>query len=588
MHRFTLVALVAFAAGPLFAAEIHVPGDHPTIQAAIDAAQTDDVILVAPGEYHEALEMVGKRLSIVATAGRAHTVLHGVGGPILRAEAFSGKGAGLTGFTLTGGTGRSLEDGLTYGGALFLDHVTFSIRRCRFHDNHVTGDGGAVFARSPGGRRLELRSSVLEDNSAGGNGGALASDGLTATAAFGPDPGITGNLFRRNTAAGDGGGAWIRRPAAALIGNTYESNVAGGSGGGQWVLVSKSLFELPFGETYDDNVAGADGGGGAFVVQATQTTATTNLYLLVPGVRATRNRAGGRGGALFYSLQTVFAGSSLKLARGVRLRGALLTWNHADAGGGAVAQVIEVLDADPPSSAQKQLVFESATLVGNTSTWGGSVLHFEQEFAQSHEGVSVILTEHAQPWSSGQDATFTYSDILGGAPGEGNVDVDPQFFDPANGDYRLRSTSPLRGGAVGYYGDDIGYTDYSAIGSHDPAPISPGSFGQPQLLGAGDVMPGGTITLTAFDVDPALTAFLVVGTDALYLPFKAGVLVPEPLSILAFPIADPGPLTSIAGVWPAGWAAERSLFAQVWVQDPGGAAGYAASNAVSFTQPTVP
>jgi uncharacterized repeat protein (TIGR01451 family) len=38
--------------------------------------------------------------------------------------------------------------------------------------------------------------------------------------------------------------------------------------------------------------------------------------------------------------------------------------------------------------------------------------------------------------------TITYSNIQGGFAGTGNIDVDPQFVDAANGDYRLKAGSP--------------------------------------------------------------------------------------------------------------------------------------------------
>jgi hypothetical protein len=40
-----------FAAQAAFAATINVPGDAPSIQAAIDMAQTGDTVLVASGTY---------------------------------------------------------------------------------------------------------------------------------------------------------------------------------------------------------------------------------------------------------------------------------------------------------------------------------------------------------------------------------------------------------------------------------------------------------------------------------------------------------------------------------------------------------
>ena len=43
---------------------------------------------------------------------------------------------------------------------------------------------------------------------------------------------------------------------------------------------------------------------------------------------------------------------------------------------------------------------------------------------------------------TGSSAVVTYSNIQGGFPGEGNIDVDPLFADAANGDYHLLAGSP--------------------------------------------------------------------------------------------------------------------------------------------------
>jgi hypothetical protein len=45
-------------------ATLHVPADHPTIQAAVDAASPGDLILVEPGVYEEAVEVQTDRLTI--------------------------------------------------------------------------------------------------------------------------------------------------------------------------------------------------------------------------------------------------------------------------------------------------------------------------------------------------------------------------------------------------------------------------------------------------------------------------------------------------------------------------------------------
>jgi len=50
---------------------------------------------------------------------------------------------------------------------------------------------------------------------------------------------------------------------------------------------------------------------------------------------------------------------------------------------------------------------------------------------------SIIYSNGGQIASD--SATVTYSNVQGGFPGEGNVDLDPLFADPENGDYHLKS-----------------------------------------------------------------------------------------------------------------------------------------------------
>jgi len=52
---------------------------------------------------------------------------------------------------------------------------------------------------------------------------------------------------------------------------------------------------------------------------------------------------------------------------------------------------------------------------------------------------SIIRANSLQQVAENIQATITYSDVQGGWPGEGNLDVDPLFADPDNGDYHLKS-----------------------------------------------------------------------------------------------------------------------------------------------------
>ncbi|MDQ2844261.1 MAG: hypothetical protein M3Y72_25115, partial [Acidobacteriota bacterium] len=58
---------------------IRVPQDYPTIQAAVDAAQNGDTVLVSPGTYHENIKLNMKAITVTSgatsSAGAANTII---------------------------------------------------------------------------------------------------------------------------------------------------------------------------------------------------------------------------------------------------------------------------------------------------------------------------------------------------------------------------------------------------------------------------------------------------------------------------------------------------------------------------------
>jgi hypothetical protein len=67
--------------------------------------------------------------------------------------------------------------------------------------------------------------------------------------------------------------------------------------------------------------------------------------------------------------------------------------------------------------------FESSPTVTNCILWGDSA--------------SEIYNYDSAP-------TVTYCDVQGGYEGTGNIDADPQFTNPAAGDYHLSDYSPCK------------------------------------------------------------------------------------------------------------------------------------------------
>src|SRR5262245_63740038 len=78
-------------------ATINVPADFATVQQAIDAAQSGDVVQVAPGTYAGTIDFHGKNVSLLSTGGPAVTTLDASGSTGVRV----GPGGAVRGFTLT-------------------------------------------------------------------------------------------------------------------------------------------------------------------------------------------------------------------------------------------------------------------------------------------------------------------------------------------------------------------------------------------------------------------------------------------------------------------------------------------------------
>src|SRR5690606_17331108 len=77
--RIISVSTILTISGHALAADIAVPADATTIQAAIDLAQPGDRVLVAPGTYAEAIDFLGKDITIESTDGPQITIIDGQG-----------------------------------------------------------------------------------------------------------------------------------------------------------------------------------------------------------------------------------------------------------------------------------------------------------------------------------------------------------------------------------------------------------------------------------------------------------------------------------------------------------------------------
>jgi glyoxylase-like metal-dependent hydrolase (beta-lactamase superfamily II) len=108
------------------------------------------------------------------------------------------------------------------------------------------------------------------------------------------------------------------------------------------------------------------------------------------------------------------------------------------------------------------------------------------------------------------------------------------------------------------------------------------------LTGSGELIPGASITLNLTSSKPAAPAFLVVGLSQVNLPFLGGILLPDPLVVLAPQLTDANGNLSLHTSWPSTAPTSADVFYQYWVVDPAASQGVAASNGVMSAPPVGP
>ena len=134
------------------AAEIRVPSHFATIQAAIQASQDGDVIIVQPSTYPENIDFLGKAIVLTSTNPLSPTIVAntiidgGKNGSVVTFNSGEKPNSILTGFTIRNGSG-TLIDEKRYGGGIYCGlGANPTIRRNKIIQN--TADfGGAIYVR---------------------------------------------------------------------------------------------------------------------------------------------------------------------------------------------------------------------------------------------------------------------------------------------------------------------------------------------------------------------------------------------------------------------------------------------------------
>lgn len=243
MSRITFFLLLAVAAGrPVFAETIRVPQDHKTIQAAIDASQEGDLILVAAGEYRERIRLkpgITLRSDGDNTPGKEGlkraeaTIIDGGGKDETSPGIAMAEGSALDGFTVTNvglyddalwkkqfdshGEDLGDEEGSVQAEgtvpAIGIRGVTCTVSRCIVHHNGDVGIG--VLGNKNATTAPLINGNIVARNMGGGIGVAENAEAI-----------IRGNNCNENLRAGIG----CRQANPIVTDNVCRGNVRAGIG----------------------------------------------------------------------------------------------------------------------------------------------------------------------------------------------------------------------------------------------------------------------------------------------------------------------------------------------------------------------
>ncbi len=281
-------AAILVIAADTVAANRHVPGTYPTIQAAVDASNNWDTIVIAAGTYAPGEVDLGiMHLSIrgATVDGAPATILDGEGSNRLFSIDDGSDGQVIENIHFVNGWGGKGAAVRVYGPG------GIEFNNCIFESNTATGKGGAIYAEGDDSvdGQLRLTNCAFVDNT-GFIGGAVY-----ACTTYWPtgwaDVTVTDSTFDGNTASTDGGALYLYRKVEGLINqSTFTGNSANGSNGGGIATGSLAVLEVSQSEFHGNEAL--EKGGAIYVAD------TDGEWISIVESSFVSNQAGSNGGAL--------------------------------------------------------------------------------------------------------------------------------------------------------------------------------------------------------------------------------------------------------------------------------------------------
>lgn len=311
-----------------------------------------------------------------------------------------------------------------FGGASNVSEIT----DCKFESNKSEGYPSCIYNYEPS--VFKITNSSFKNNASkfsSGGGSILSYSGLDIDKCY----------FENNVANHNPGGAICSRSNRVInISNCeFKNNIDSSSQGGGAIWSADVALNLS-NTNFDGNRSFGIGG-------SLRTGGNTKIL----NSKFSNSWAGGEGGAIYcYSLNEYYNTEFVN--------------NYSDNNGGAIGSIgvnTKLYNCNFFNNSAKNSggVFSGAygnfksyncTFVKNrslTNTWNIEVTYSGGSSSPGGTYKNCILWNNGEGNAIQPFGDVTYSNIQGGYPGEGNLDIDPQFVDEENGNLRLSCSSPL-------------------------------------------------------------------------------------------------------------------------------------------------
>ena len=388
LGHWATIALLLLGGVAAAASTINVPKDQPTVQAGINAANTGDTVLVAPGTYYENIDFKGKAITVAASGSDPSlTTIDGGNKFNTSTVTFQSgelRSSILSGFTIRGGGITNLA-----GGGIHIFQSAPTVRNNTITSNACIG----IYVGSG--------DALIQNNTISNTENTFPLNSSTCT-------------FSPAAVELDGSYSIGSYTSSSIIGNTIENNLDGLVAGGITVISAE-------GALIQNNTIRNNSGGNVGGIVAVDTRTISILQNLIYG-----NSAGCGGGALSTTGQGVYVINNTIV-------------DNTSTNNAGYSNCIDIAQIYPSpdtyGTGNPSDVFLNNIISGSTS------------YPAVNCSWTQVPDEANQP-------TFQYNILYNaGGPFFGNycIDVsgkynniaaDPQFTDPANHNYTLKSTSP--------------------------------------------------------------------------------------------------------------------------------------------------